>query len=213
MAVSEVFNCDCMEYMRGLPDNAFSLALVDSPYRDESENQPKYEMRRAGMDSFGDKPTDEFFKELKRVSRKQIIWGANNFGYPFKGFVAWDKLVRGADRYSQVEIASLSENISTVSKYVQIQAADKDKIHPTQKPIALYAWLLRTYAEKSDIIFDPFLGSQPSRIAAYKLGYDFYGCEINKEYYLKGCERFKKECLGISKTKSGKTIIEQNIFE
>jgi len=94
---------------------------------------------------FGNKPPQEFFDELERVSKAQILWGANNFGYEFKGFIAWDKMVRGSDRYSQVELASLSKNLSTVSKYVQIKTQAKDKIHPTQKPIALYSWILNTY--------------------------------------------------------------------
>ena len=97
--------------------------------------------------------------------------------------------------------------------YFGTNGVDENKIHPTQKPVALYAWLLKNYAKSGDRIFDPMMGSQSRRIAAYKMGFDYVGCELDKEYYLKGCERFKKECLGISKTKSGKTIIEQQIFE
>ena len=133
--ISEVFNCDCLEYTRTLPDKFFDLCIADPPYRDEDENQPQKEMRSIGMDNFGNKPTQFFFEEMERVSKAQIIWGANNFGYPFKGFVAWDKMVRGADRYSQVEIASLSENLSTVSRYVPISCYFKGKIHPTSKPV------------------------------------------------------------------------------
>lgn len=203
--ISEVFNCDCLEYMKTIPDKFFDLCIADPPYRDESENAPQKEMRDKGMDNFGNKPTQIFFDEMERVSKAQIVWGANNFGYPFKGFVAWDKMVRGADRYSQVEIASLSENLGTVSRYVQISCHFKGKIHPTSKPVELYAWLLNTYGEGK--IFDPFLGSQSSRIAAYKLGFDFWGCEINKDFFDKGNERFRRECFMEIPTKTG--IVKQ----
>lgn len=208
--ISEVFNCDCLEYMKTIPDKFFDLCIADPPYRDESENAPQKEMRDKGMDNFGNKPTQIFFDEMERVSKAQIVWGANNFGYPFKGFVAWDKMVRGADRYSQVEIASLSENLGTVSRYVQISCHFKGKIHPTSKPVELYAWLLNTYGEGK--IFDPFLGSQSSRIAAYKLGFDFWGCEINKEFFDKGNERFRRECHGEIATKEG-TVKQFTLFD
>lgn len=210
--ISEVFNCDCLDYMRTLPDKFFDLCIADPPYRDEDENAPQKEMRSIGMDNFGNKPTKHFFEEMERVSKAQIVWGANNFGYPFKGFVAWDKMVRGADRYSQVEIASLSENLGTVSRYVQISCYFKGKIHPTSKPVELYGWLLRTYLNGGGKIFDPFLGSQSSRIAAYKLGFDFWGCEINKDFFDKGNERFQRECHGEFKV-NGQIIKQGTLFD
>ena len=197
---SEVYNIDCMEYMKTLPDKYFDLLIADPPYRDMSENAPQKEMREHGnMKTFGNKPTSEMLKEFERVSKHQIIWGANNFDYPFKGFVAWDKKVRGSDRYSQVEIASLSESLSTTSKFVAISCYDKKgKIHPSQKPIELYEWLLLNYASQGWVIFDPMFGSGSSRIAAHKLGYDYVGCELDKEYFDKGCERFKQETSQLS---------------
>ena len=84
--------------------------------------------------------------------------------------------------------------------------------HNTQKPVALYAWLLKNYAKQGDTIFDPMAGSQSSRIAAYKLGYDYVGCELDKEYFTKGCERFNRECLGVIRLHNGKTAIEQSLF-
>lgn len=139
---------DCLEYMKTIPDKYFDLCIADPPYRDAKGNQPQREMRNVGFSqSLGNKPDKEMLNEIFRVSNNAIIWGANNFDYPFKGFIAWDKQVRGADRYSQVEIASLSEDLSTVSKYVSISCLDKKgKIHPTQKPIALYSWILDNYA-------------------------------------------------------------------
>ena len=87
-----------------------------------------------------------------------------------------------------------------------------ERIHPTQKPVALYAWLLNTFAKKGDTIFDPMMGSQSSRIAAYKMGYDFVGCELNKDYYESGCIRFEKECKGIVKTIDGKEYQQLTLF-
>lgn len=196
---SEVYNIDCMEYMKTLPDKCFDLVIADPPYRDMDENAPQKEMREHGnFKTFGNKPTIEMLNEFARVSKHQIIWGANNFGYPFKGFVAWDKKVRGSDRYSQVEIASLSEGLSTTSKFVAISCYDKNKCHPTQKPIALYEWLLLNYASQGWVIFDPMFGSGSSRIAAHKLGYDYVGCEIDREYFDKANERFKNETSQLS---------------
>ena len=208
---SEVMNVDCLEYMRSLPDKHFDLCIADPPYRDV--NSPTEWMKKKQSN---DKlfllgvPSEEVFKEMERVSKAQIIWGANNFNYPFKGFIAWDKQVRGSSRYSQIEIASLSENLSTVSRYCSFSCYDtQGKIHPTQKPIDLYAWILKNYAHEGDKIFDPFLGSGSSRIAAYKLGFDFVGCEIDEEYFRLSEERFQRECHGIVKSSSEGTTLQQ----
>ena len=197
---SEVYNIDVMQYMKDVPDKYFGLTIADPPYRNMNENAPQKEMREHGnMKTFGNKQTSEMLKEFERVSKHQIIWGANNFDYPFKGFVAWDKKVRGSDRYSQVEIASLSESLATTSKLVAISCYDKKgKIHPSQKPIALYEWLLLNYAPQGWVIFDPMFGSGSSRIAAHKLGYDYVGCEIDKEYFDKANERFVNETRQLS---------------
>lgn len=150
MPISEVYNVNCLEYARSLPDKYFDLCIADPPYRDAKENQPQYEMRNVGFaTSLGNKPNREMLDEINRISKNTIIFGANNFGFEFKGFIAWDKQVRGADKYSQVEIASLSSGLSTVSRYVSISCLDKNgKIHPTQKPVALYSWILDNYANR-----------------------------------------------------------------
>lgn len=194
MSESIVYNMDCMEAMQEMPDKCFDLAVVDPPYRDVSENAPFQQMRSAGKGrtvfEFG-KPNDEFWRQLYRISKEQIIFGANNFGITFKGFIGWDKGVRGSDRYSQMEIASLSEGLSTVSTICAIPTYTAEtKIHPTQKPIALYAWIFRHYAKSGDKILDTHLGSGSSRIAAYDAGLDFTGFEIDKEYFEKQNERF-----------------------
>ena len=90
---------------------------------------------------------------------------------------------------------------------------DEMRIHPTQKPTELYAWILKNYAKPGDRIFDPMMGSQSSRIAAYKMGFDYVGCELDKEYFDKGCERFNRECKGEIKTKSGHIIKQLSIFD
>lgn len=193
--MTEAYNIDCMEYMRSLPDKAFDLAVVDPPYRDEKENAPFQQMResRSVKSVFqAGKPSKEFWDELKRVSKEQIVFGANNFGFPFKGFIAWDKCVRGSDRYSQVEIASLSEGLSTVSTIVEATTyVTEKKIHPTQKPVELYSWIFSRYAKQGDRILDTHLGSGSSRIAAYDADLDFVGCEIDKKYFDLEEERFR----------------------
>ena len=192
----ELLNMDCMEYMKGLDDNAFDLAIVDPPYRDLSENQPTKDMRNNGtMDNFGEKPNDDYFNELFRVSKNQIIWGANNFTLPnYKGFVIWKKKAIGITfTMSMCELAYISEDLGTTSKWIEIAPQDSNRIHPTQKPKLLYDFLLDTYAEKGQRILDTHLGSASSAIAAHYFGADFVGMELDKGYYEAACERFDRE--------------------
>ena len=199
---SEVYNCDCMELMAKYPDGYFELAIVDPPYRDT--NAPTKDMRINGsMKSLDGRPSKEYFNELLRVSKNQIIWGANNFQLPqFKGFVVWKKKTISENfTMSMCEIASISENLGTTSKWIEIapQGTSKDpRIHPTQKPVALYKWLLDNYAKKGDKIFDTHLGSGSSRIACHDFKFDFVGCELDKEYFDAMEDRFKKHTSQIS---------------
>lgn len=192
------YNMDCMEGMKEFPDKFFDLAIVDPPYRDMIENQPTKDMRNNGsMQDFGDKPKEDYFKELFRVSKEQIIWGANNFILPpYKGFIIWEKLSISEDfTMSMAEIAYISEGLGTTSKiYKQApQGGSEKRIHPTQKPIRLYEWILNRYAKNGDVVLDTHVGSASSLIACRNTNHKFVGFEINAEYYKKAKERLDAE--------------------
>jgi site-specific DNA-methyltransferase (adenine-specific) len=183
---------DCMNLMKTLPDKAFELAICDPPYRDE--NQPTKDMRKNGsMKSLRGRPSREYFIELQRVSSNQIIWGANNFQLPqFKGFIIWEKDIPEDFTMSMAEMAAISEGLGTISKIFKLRASGQEsRIHPTQKPVKLYEWILTHYAKPGDHILDTHLGSGSSRIAAYNLGFDFVGCEIDEDYFKAQEERYQ----------------------
>lgn len=203
--------------MRGLPDNAFELAIADPPYGlDASSTQGAGKLKNRALNKghikrWDDAPGAEFFAELRRVSRREIIWGGNYFQLPpCRCFICWDKC-QPWPNFSQVELAWTDYDMP--AKLFSFDNRTNDKIHPTQKPVDLYAWTLRLFAQPGFTIFDPMMGSQSSRIAAYKMGFDYVGCELDKEYFDKGCERFERECLGVIKTKDGRTIKEQTLFD
>ncbi len=183
--------------MARYPDKYFDLAIIDPPYRNQSENQPTKDMRRNGkIEVFGDKPDKTYFDELFRVSKNQIIWGANNFTLPnYKGFVIWKKLtISEAFTMSMAELAYISEGLGTVSKIFECApqgTASDPRIHPTQKPIALYKWLLTNYAKEGDLILDTHVGSASSLIACHDLGFDAVGFEIDPDYYKASKERLE----------------------
>jgi len=196
----KITNEDNMALMARYPDNYFELAIVDPPYRDE--NAPTKDMRKNGqMETIQGRPSKEYFIELIRVSKNQIIWGANNFELPqFKGFVVWKKKTISENfTMSMCEIASISESLSTVSKWVEIapQGTPKDpRIHPTQKPVKLYEWLLMNYAKEGDKILDTHLGSGSIALACHNLGFDLTACELDEDYYndaIKRIETHKKQ--------------------
>jgi site-specific DNA-methyltransferase (adenine-specific) len=177
-------NIDCMTALKEMQDNQFDLAIVDPPYRDN--NQPTKDMRSNGsMKSLEGRPTKEYFEELKRVSKNQIIWGANNFQLPqFKGFFVWEKGIPFDFTMSMCEIAAISDGIGTISKIWKYRIAGAEKrIHPTQKPIKLYEKLLMTYAKDGDKILDTHLGSGSIAIACHNLGFDLEGYELDKDYF------------------------------
>ena len=191
---AELLNMDCMEYMKGLEDNAFELAIVDPPYRDE--NQPTKDMRNNGsMESIVGRPTAEYWTELLRVSKEQVIWGANNFELPqWKGFIVWKKKTISENfTMSMCEVASLSEGLGTTSKWIEVAPQDKFRFHPNQKPLLLYDFILKHYAKEGDRILDTHLGSGSSAIAAHYGGFDFVGMELDEDYYKDARARFDLE--------------------
>lgn len=228
MAISEVYNIDCMEYMKNIPDKFFNLAIVDPQYgigEDGKSNHSRGKLAKAKQYTpkhWDNEPmSPQYFKELFRVSKNQIIWGANHFitriNKDSPCWIVWDK-DNGANDFADCELAFTSfPNAVRKFKYRwngMLQGNMKNKeirIHPTQKPVDLYAYLLKTFAKEGDKIFDSHLGSGSSRIAAYKLGFDFYGCEIDKEYFASANERFENECLGIVQTKNG-VLTQQKLF-
>ena len=198
MSESIALNIDCMEYMATLPDNAFDLAIVDPPY---GINAGKMTMG-SGKHNFvkgknwdADIPEKHYFDELFRVSKNQIIWGGNYFTQylkPSKHWIVWDKKNPNLS-FAEGELAWVHNgNLLRIFSHYSAQVESGGKIHPTQKPVALYEWLLTNYAKQGDRILDTHLGSGSSRIAAYNLGFDFVGCEIDKEYFDKQEERFAR---------------------
>ena len=213
---------DCMDYMRTLPDKAFTLAIADPPYgliesgawkrtsagslRGRIMNESKKKFNR-----WDKAPSQEFFDELQRVSEHRIIWGGNYFPLPpARCVLCWDK-VQPWENFSQIELAWTS--FEKPAKLFRFDNRTTDKIHPTQKPVELYAFCLRVFAKPGDRIFDPMMGSQSSRIAAYKLGFDYVGCELDKEYFAKGCERFDRECHGITISENGQRYQQTALFD
>jgi site-specific DNA-methyltransferase (adenine-specific) len=197
MAIQIAHNMDCMEAMREMPDKAFELAIVDPPYGIGINHNMG---RRKG-----DKPSDykkvkwddapppaDYFDELFRVSKNQIVWGANYFSMPpCKCFIVWRKpQISEQVSFSMCEYAWASFD-ATAKEWIGM-SAEADRIHPTQKPVALYEWLIRNYAKPGDKILDTHLGSGSSRIAAYNLGFDFVGYEIDTDYFNAQEERFQK---------------------
>jgi len=197
---SHAFLGDCMDGMAAYPDGYFDLAIVDPPYgigATKRMGMRKGDKRGKWIGGEWDnKPPDkEYFTELFRVSKNQIIWGGNYFELPgTRCCLIWDKVQR-IDQ-ADCEIAWTSFNGSCrIFQYhnaKQIGFMNPDRFHPTEKPIALYSWILDNYAKPGDKIIDTHLGSQSSRIAAYKKGFDFWGWEIDADYYREGCERFEK---------------------
>jgi site-specific DNA-methyltransferase (adenine-specific) len=202
-----ITNEDNMLLMARYPDNYFDLAIVDPPYgidADVKNNTDKKQTKKSASKSkkYGsqlwdsDIPTDEYFDELKRVSKKQIIWGANYFGL-VGGMIYWHKNVT-MPTYSTGELAWVSwlnkldfVNISWHGMIQHDMANKETRIHPTQKPVALYKWILDKYAKQGDKILDTHLGSGSIAIAAHDYGFELTCCELDKEYYDKATQRIK----------------------
>jgi site-specific DNA-methyltransferase (adenine-specific) len=187
-----------MELMARYPDNYFDLAIVDPPYGIErfkkgSLRFDKSEKSKNGL-QWDVKPSDEYFKELFRVSKNQIVWGANNFIMPTSEyFLIWNKM-QTVDNFASAEYAWVSMGLKTPAKvfdYGIHKHNHTDKIHPTQKPIDLYKFILDKYAKQGDKILDTHLGSGSIAIACHDYGFDLTACELDKEYFDKAMQRIK----------------------
>ncbi len=200
--ISDVYLMDCMELMKQYPDNYFDLCVTDPPYginADVKNSTDKKQSKKSASNSkkYGeqkwdaDVPTKEYFIELFRVSKEQIIWGVNYYPFDFLagGGIYWDKCVT-MPTYSDGELAycSLLNSIKSVkiAWHGMIQHNMKNKetrIHPTQKPVALYDWIFKNYASEGMTILDTHLGSGSSRIAANKAKLHFVACELDADYF------------------------------
>ncbi len=196
MTEPKLYNIDCMELLRNTPDGFYELAIVDPPHGlgDRTMNggcdknsQVKFKKDIIkGWDN--NVPSNEYWKELFRISKNQIIWGGNYFGLPaHRCFIVWDKMTY-VPTMSQVEQAWTS--FDSPARLIKINSTQLDREHPTQKPIKLYKWLLENYAKEGDKILDTHLGSGSSLIAAYEYGFQFTGCELDADYFAAMMKRF-----------------------
>lgn len=205
MADNIALNMDCMDFLKKCSDKQFGLAVVDPPYGIGMDGGC---IGYKGFNVFDKKdwdkepPPDEYFEHLFRVSRNQVIWGGNYFRLtPSRCYLVWDKGEGFYGRtYAEAELAwtSFDENVK-IFKHDPLAKRDYvGKIHPTQKPVALYRWIYQNYAKQGDKILDTHLGSGSSRIAAYDAGLDFTGIEIDKDYFDKQEERFQMHIAQLS---------------
>lgn len=192
------FYCvDCMEVLKLMPNKSIDLCIVDPPYGLERMKHGSAKNNRTGFATGewnNNKPTKEYFNELFRVSKNQIIWGANNFELPISEyFIVWDKQ-QPIDSYADAELAwtncKMPAKVFRYSVFKLMKDRRNDtKIHPTQKPINLYEWLLKNYAKQGDKILDTHVGSASSLIACHNLGFQYVGFEIDKDYYEQSLKR------------------------
>tara|TARA_B100001287_G_scaffold206316_1_gene175392 strand:+ start:285 stop:902 length:618 start_codon:yes stop_codon:yes gene_type:complete len=195
-----ITNEDNMELMARYEDNSFDLAIIDPPYG--LERLKKGSLRLGGIKGnykknleWDVKPKKEYWNELFRVSKNQIVWGANNFEMPpSEYFCIWNKK-QTVDNFATAEYAWISMGLKKPAKMFDYGIHKHNhtyKIHPTQKPIKLYEWLLMNYAKEGDKILDTHLGSGSIAIACHNLGYHLTACELDKEYYDAAIKRIQK---------------------
>ena len=197
---SEVHLIDCMEFMRSCKDKQFDLAVVDPPYGIGAENHAGNKdngwTQWVKKDWDKTSPNYAYFEQLIRVSKNQIIFGANHFieNIPDSNSPCWILWDKGQRDFSLAdgELAWTSfDSTLRIFTYARAKALSEGKIHPTQKPVALYDWIFRNYAKPNDTILDTHMGSQSSRISAYKAGLDYTGCELDPEYFEQGNQRYE----------------------
>lgn len=186
-----IYQGDCMELMAGLDDKAFDLAVVDPPYGIDINSSGR-------LGHYGGKgktwdaaiPDESYFAEVARISENRVIWGANYFNMPpTRCFLIWDKGQPQGVSFASHEYAWTSFDRSAKCYYQRPQNADIQRIHPTQKPVKLYDWILSNYASQDQRILDTHLGSASSAIAAYYFGCEFVGIELDEDYFEAACKR------------------------
>jgi site-specific DNA-methyltransferase (adenine-specific) len=207
---TEIYKTDCMVLMSLYPDKYFDLAIVDPPYgigmggskmRARGKGRSNLYKDFHGADTAS--PDPEYFKELERISKNRIIWGANHFLNKFDAtgscWIVWDK-DNSVSHQADCELAYASFKLAVRkfkfkwNGFLQEDMKNKEKrIHPTQKPVALYSWLLEKYSKPGQKVFDSHLGSASSAIAAHRFGVDFVGCELDDHYFNLALERLKFE--------------------
>jgi site-specific DNA-methyltransferase (adenine-specific) len=198
----KITNEDNMELMARYEDNHFDLAIVDPPYginaSEMTMGSGKNKKYKKGKKWDNETPSLEYFNELKRVSKNQIIWGGNYFTdklKPTRCYVFWDKGINGDCDFADGELAWCSfDKVLRIApiRYKGFLGADKVRIHPTQKPVKLYEWLLMNYAKEGDKILDTHLGSGSIALACHNLKYDLTACELDKDYYEASMKRLKE---------------------
>lgn len=198
-----LYHCDCMELMRGMPDKSFDLAIVDPPYGIRVGDNKSGMGRRKGdakaSYKMGDwdhaPPQQEYFRELRRVSENQIVWGANHFieMMPLNSpcWLIWDKLFSNEVSFADAELAWTS--FKTTAKKFPMHPVQPNRIHPTQKPVELYAWCLVNYAKPGQRILDTHLGSGSIAIAARNFGCKLTACEIDADYLREATARITRD--------------------
>lgn len=196
LELNKLYNIDCMELMKQFPDKFFDIAICDPPYGIEKAFKATSRIAKyGGVKQANDlKPSPEYFKELFRVSKNQIIWGYNHLSDMLpscKEFIFWYKH-QPVENYADGELAwtSYSGNAKCFDfPFFGGCNAEPGRFHPMQKPVALYQWILGQYANVGDIILDTHAGSASSLVACYNCGYDFIGAEISKQFYDKAAKR------------------------
>lgn len=187
----ELHNIDCMEYLATCEDNSFELAIVDPPYGIGISSNPvrqKHDKKKWDNEI----PQKQYFDQLFRVSKNQIIWGGNYFGLPAsQGFLIWDKKQPHDFSLAMCEMAWMSFQKPAKMWRLSIHK-EQNKIHPTQKPVELYEWILMHYAKEGDRILDTHLGSGSIAIACHNLGFDLVGCELDTDYFNAAQKRLKR---------------------
>jgi site-specific DNA-methyltransferase (adenine-specific) len=194
-----ITNENNMDLMSRYPDKYFDIAIVDPPYGilNKTKRGGDHKFNMDEYSKWDVKPDIEYFNELFRVSKHQIIWGGNYFGHlwtknPYnKGFIVWDKnQPESLNNFSMAEMAWSSLDKPSKIFYYSVRK-NRNKTHPTQKPIELYEWLLKMYAKKGDKILDTHLGSGTIAIACYNAGINLTACEIDKNYFKKSLTKIK----------------------